>query len=118
MLAAMSWQWWTINPDYPERLVAYVFNTVLFTKRGIKGGLWADFPFSLAFDHNLGSPADEKQDLFGFLVNMVGDHAANFGDVHAHRDIFNTSKLGRKQELGDARRDAVFPLDIRSFYKW
>jgi hypothetical protein len=118
MLAAMSWQWWTIYPDYPERLVADVFDAVLFTERGIKGGLRADFPLSLAFDNNPGSPADEKQYLFRFLVDVVGDHAANFGDVHAHRDIINPTKLGREQELGDTRRDTIFPLNIRGFYKW
>ena len=93
----MSRQRRAIDPHDPERFIANVFHAVLLAERGIKGRLRADFPFPFALDHDLGAPADEEQHLFGFIVHVVGDHAADFGDVHPHRDILDPAKLGGQQ---------------------
>jgi len=68
----MRRQWRAIRPDNPERFIANVFHAVLFAEGRVKGRLGADFPFSLALDHNLGTPADEEQNLFRFFVDVVG----------------------------------------------
>jgi hypothetical protein len=88
-----------ITPYDSERLIANVFHTVLLPKRGIKGGLRTDFPLTFAFDHDLCAPADKEKDFFGFIMLMVRNHAADLGDVHAHRDIANSPKFWREQEL-------------------
>jgi hypothetical protein len=93
-----------------------MFSTRCFFAEGrVKGCLRADFPFPLAFDHNLGTSTDEEQDLFGFPVHVAGDHAAHFSDVHPHRDILNPTLRGSQQKLGDAGRGLIFPLNVCGF---
>ena len=80
----MSRQWWTITPDYSERFVANVLYPMLFPERRVKCGLWTYFPGTLPVNNYASAPANQEQNFFGCIMDVVRDHAPNLGDVHPH----------------------------------
>lgn len=108
----------TITPDNSERLVTDVFYPVLFPERRIKCGLWPNFPGTFPINNDASAPADQEQNLFGRIVNMVGDHASDFSDVHPHRYILDSPEFGSQKEFGSPRRSSKLALYIRCLHKW
>jgi hypothetical protein len=113
----MRRQRWTITPDNPERFIPDVFYPMLFPERRIKSGLRADFPGTFPVNYNAGTPANQEQNFFGCIMDMVGNHASDFSNIHPHRYILDSPEFGSQQKLGSPRWSSKLTLYIRCLHK-
>jgi hypothetical protein len=91
---------------------------MFFPERRVKSGLRPDFPGTLTVNYNPSTPADQEQNFFGCIMDMVWNHASDFSNVHPHRHIFNSPEFGSQKELGCSRWSPKLALYIRRFDKW